>query len=165
MQAGYYNQMYNPLVPYQNRLGMYEQQQQMQMPYQGGQPNVPMQYQNNAQNAPNQQSFLKGRAVTSFDEAKASMIDLDGSLFVFTDVGNGKIYTKQIMLDGTAQLHTYSLNDTKPVEQSTESTQSVDMSNYVSKEELNNVVTGLLSQIEQFKQGMSSVPITKEVTE
>lgn len=29
------------------------------------------------QNAPNQQSFIKGRAVTSFDEAKASMIDDD----------------------------------------------------------------------------------------
>lgn len=55
-------------------------------------------------------SVLKGRPVTSYDEAKASMIDLDGSVFVFPDFGNGKIYTKQINLDGTATINTYSLD-------------------------------------------------------
>ena len=42
------------------------------------------------------QQFLKGRPVSSLEEARASMIDLDGSLFVFTDIANNKIYTKQI---------------------------------------------------------------------
>lgn len=55
------------------------------------------------------QNFIKGRPVVSIEEARASQIDLDGSLFVFTDIGNKKIYTKQINLDGTATLNTYSL--------------------------------------------------------
>jgi len=37
----------------------------------------------------------------------AFQIDLDGSLWVFTDVGNDKIYTKQINNDGTASFKTY----------------------------------------------------------
>lgn len=77
MAGTYYNpmggqQIYNPMTPYQNRLSQYEQQYpqyNMQNQMQG--------YQNMPQNAPNQQSYIKGRAVTSFDEAKASMIDND----------------------------------------------------------------------------------------
>lgn len=51
--------------------------------------------------------FLKCRPVSSKDEARACQIDLDGSLWVFTDLGNGKIYTKQINNDGTAAFKTY----------------------------------------------------------
>lgn len=51
--------------------------------------------------------FLKCRPVSSKDEARAYQIDLDGSLWVFTDVGNGKIYTKQVNNDGTATFKTY----------------------------------------------------------
>lgn len=60
------------------------------------------------QNSLNQ--FLKCRPVASKDEARACQIDLDGSLWVFTDVGNGKIYTKQINNDGTATFKTYIFN-------------------------------------------------------
>ena len=58
------------------------------------------------------QNYIKGRPVVSIDEARASQIDLDGSLYVFTDLGNKKIYTKQINLDGTASLNTYALVET-----------------------------------------------------
>lgn len=51
--------------------------------------------------------FLKCRPVSSKDEARAFQIDLDGSLWVFTDLGNGKIYTKQVNNDGTAAFKTY----------------------------------------------------------
>lgn len=54
-------------------------------------------------------NLVKCRAVTSIDEAKAAMIDLDGSMTIFTDLGHGKIYTKQINLDGTATLNSYAL--------------------------------------------------------
>lgn len=50
---------------------------------------------------------MKCRPVSSKQEAMASQIDLDGSLWVFTDIGNGKIYTKQINNDGTASFRTY----------------------------------------------------------
>lgn len=53
--------------------------------------------------------FLKCRPVSSKDEAKAYQIDLDGSLWVFTDVGNEKVYTKQVNNDGTATFKTYAL--------------------------------------------------------
>ncbi len=53
--------------------------------------------------------FLKCRPVSSKDEAKAYQIDLDGSLWVFTDLANGKIYTKQINNNGTATFQTYLL--------------------------------------------------------
>jgi len=43
---------------------------------------------------PAQQNFIKGRPVVSIDEARTSQIDLDGSLYVFPDLGNKKIYTK-----------------------------------------------------------------------
>lgn len=58
-------------------------------PYQNG---IPMQNQQ-AQQAP---PPLKGWQVSSQEEARRAMIDLDGSLFVFPDVSTGAIYTKQI---------------------------------------------------------------------
>ena len=36
---------------------------------------------------------------------------MEGSLHIFTDIGNKKIYTKQINLDGTATLNVYSLDN------------------------------------------------------
>lgn len=75
------------------------------------------------------QNYIKGRPVVSMEEARAAQIDLDGSLFVFTDIGNKKIYTKQINLDGTATLNTYSLvENVAPTE------------SYVTKTELENAI-------------------------
>ena len=64
------------------------------------------------------QMLLKGRPVVSIEEARAAQIDLDGSLHIFTDIGNKKIYTKQINLDGTATLNIYTLQEQQnPTEQ------------------------------------------------
>ena len=87
---------YNPYMQTQQR--GYPYPQQPQYPQQIGQMNQPM-----------QPAVLKGRAVTSYDEAKAAMIDLDGSIYIFPDINNRVIYTKQINLDGTASLNTYTL--------------------------------------------------------
>lgn len=57
-----------------------------------------------------QAGLLKGRVVTSIDEVRGAMIDLDGGIHVFPDPGNHKIYTKQINLDGTSTVNTYSLD-------------------------------------------------------
>ena len=43
-------------------------------------------------------SYLKGRPVLSVEEARASQIDLDGSLHVFTDIGNKKDLHETIKL-------------------------------------------------------------------
>lgn len=95
----------------QNRMNQLEAQYNNMFPQQYmQQPMQPMQMQQQMQVPQYQQQnvqTLKGRPVSNIDEAKASMIDLDGSLFVFPDVANGCIYTKQIMLDGTAEFKTY----------------------------------------------------------
>lgn len=83
--------------------------------------------------------FLKGRPVSSFEEARAAQVDFDGSLHIFTDIGNQKIYTKQINLDGTATLHTYQLMDGNSEEES-----HMQSTEYVTKEEFNQA----LSQIQ-----------------
>lgn len=96
------------------------------------------------QNVPQQTiQMIKCRPVSSYDEAKASMIDLDGSMFVFTDIANKKIYTKQILLDGSADLKTYVLQ-----EQNTEQNNN-DV--YVLKADFDNVINGLRNSIEEMK--------------
>lgn len=55
------------------------------------------------------QRLLKCYPVTSIDEARAAMVDVDGSVTVFTDLANGKIYTKAVDLNGLAILQTYEL--------------------------------------------------------
>jgi hypothetical protein len=72
---------------------------------------------NNSMNLQSQYQFLKCRPVSSKEEARAAQIDFDGSLWVFTDVGNGKIYTKQINNDGTATFKTYAFTkDENPIQ-------------------------------------------------
>ena len=56
-----------------------------------------------------QQPLLKGHPVSSLEEARATTIDFDGSVFFFPDLANKKIYTKQINLDGTATINMYEL--------------------------------------------------------
>lgn len=107
--AGYgfgpnYGYGYNPMMNTQQRLAAMEQQypQFAQQPVPGLSPQM-VQAQN--QNV----GFLKGRLVTGIDEARAAIIDFDGSIAVFPDISNNKIYTKQINLDGSAALKTYVL--------------------------------------------------------
>lgn len=109
--ANYYTGGYNPYIqnPYMQQNPMMNQQNRLQA--------LENQFynQNNNQVQQNNSFILKGRPVTSFDEAKASMIDLDGSVFIFPDFANGKIYTKQVMMDGTAPIKIYELNE--PIQQ------------------------------------------------
>jgi hypothetical protein len=83
--------------------------------------------------------FLKCRPVSSKDEARAFQIDLDGSLWVFTDLGNGKIYTKQVNNDGTATFKTYAFTKDENPYASTE---------YVTKEEFNKVIQALMATMQ-----------------
>lgn len=81
------------------------------------------------------QNYLKGRPVVSIEEARAAQIDLDGSLHIFTDVGNKKIYTKQINLDGTATLNVYQLieDTTTPA--------------YITREEFDKAIQSLRAEL------------------
>lgn len=70
----------------------------------------------------------------------AFQIDLDGSLWVFTDVGNQKIYTKQINTDGTASFNTYILAAEKKEEPSN--------SDFITREEFNRIIQSLITSIQ-----------------
>ena len=97
--------------------------------------------------------YIKCRPVSSKDEARACQIDLDGSLWVFTDLGNGKIYTKQINNDGTAAFKTYAfVKDENPYDSSTE---------YVTKEEFNKTIQTLVAAIHPAQQQSQNNSETK----
>lgn len=73
---------------------------------------------------------LKGRPVSSIDEARASSIDFDGTVFYFPDLANRCIYTKQINVDGTATLLMYELKEIPVASQP----------NFVTREEFENTI-------------------------
>lgn len=85
--------------------------------------------------------FLKCRPVSSKEEAIATQIDLDGSLWVFTDLGNQKIYTKKVRNDGTSEFNVYNRIEEQPF--------SFNTSEYVTKNEFNQVIKELLATIQQ----------------
>lgn len=79
---------------------------------------------------------LKGRQVASIEEARATSIDFDGSIFYFPDLANKRIYTKQIMPDGTAQLNLYELKMI-PIEQPTYT------GDFITRDEFNTALSEL----------------------
>lgn len=85
---------------------------------------------------------LKGRPVSSLDEARATSIDFDGSVFYFPDLANKRIYTKQINVDGTATLLMYELKELP-------SGVPEDSSNYITRQEFEQVIAQLKSALVQ----------------
>lgn len=130
--------MYNNLTqqtPYMSGYAMPQQYQRMMPEQTVQQPYV-------APVAMPQANYIKGRPVVSIDEARASQIDLDGSLYVFPDLGNKKIYTKQINLDGTASFNIFELS--APVE-------AAPTPVYVTKAELDDILASFKASLAQEK--------------
>ena len=92
------------------------------------------------------QAGLKGRLVSSLEEARATSIDFDGSVFYFPDLANKRIYTKQINMDGTATLCMYELRDLPIEKEISGLVPSVEK--FVTREEFEQV----LSQLHQLLQ-------------
>lgn len=90
------------------------------------------------------QTGLKGRLVTSLEEARATSIDFDGSVFYFPDLANKRIYTKQINIDGTASLYVYELREMPVVNEISGFVPSVEK--FVTREEFERVLAQLLPQ-------------------
>lgn len=89
------------------------------------------------------QPYLKGRLVSSLEEARATSIDFDGSIFYFPDLANRKIYTKQINLDGTATLNMYELRELPIVNEQ----QIFASTNFVTRDEFDSVVAQLKAML------------------
>lgn len=84
------------------------------------------------------QNGLKGRLVSSLEEARATSIDFDGSIFYFPDLANKRIYTKQINMDGTATLNVYELKETPMMNENPQMPQS--MNNFITRDEFEQVI-------------------------
>ena len=123
--------MNNPMLSQQQRLLQLEQQQNMMN--------------NNIMSSSYQQPqgiYLKGRAVTGIEEVRGTIIDQDGSLFIFPDIGHNKIYTKQINIDGTATINSFALEKT-PVQTEQK---------YVEVEQMNKIINDFNQQIQILQQ-------------
>ena len=118
--------MYNP----QSQYARYEPQ--MIMPQQSQQQN---------------QNGLKGRPVGSIDEARASMIDFDGTIFYFPHIDQQRIYTKKINLDGTSSLETYQKVDTP---QGTNDISTL-VNTFVTNDTFNRTINDLITQLNNLK--------------
>ncbi len=97
-------------------------------------------YQSYYRQAPPQVN-LKGRLVSSLEEARATSIDFDGSIFYFPDLANKRIYTKQINMDGTATLCMYELKEL-PIQRE-ESVLVPSVEKFVTREEFERVLAEL----------------------
>ena len=89
---------------------------------------------------------LKGRPVSSIDEARASSVDFDGTVFYFPDLANKCIYTKQINLDGTATLLMYELKEIPVPAQP----------NFITREEFENTIAQLKNSLATAPQSPST---------
>ena len=85
---------------------------------------------------------LKGRPVTGLEEVRAAAVDFDGTVSFFPDLANGKIYTKQCNVDGTASLNMYELKEipTSP---------AINTNTFVTREEFNQAMATLKSVLAQ----------------
>lgn len=110
---------------------------------------------------PQQQTMLKGRPVANEEEANAAMIDFDGSMFVFPDKAHGKIYTKQLGLDGNIIFHRYSIDQPEavaPVPQQQPSTQEpIDLSGYVLKEDVEKAFSEMQDKLSRLEQRLANM--------
>jgi len=107
-----YNNLYNPVQnPFGQPSSMNNTQQrinQLQQQYSQPIPQQQPQYQ------PIQpQAQFKVRIVSNIDEVNSTMVDFDGSLNLFLDFANKKIYTKQLNNNGLADVNIYSLDINK----------------------------------------------------
>ena len=90
---------------------------------------------------------LKGRPVSSIEEARATQIDFDGSLFIFPDIANKKIYTKQISMDGNVILNMYEL---KPIP-------SAVNGDFITREEFEKAITSIKEALIKTEQTQQEV--------
>ena len=79
---------------------------------------------------------LKGRPVSGLEEVRAAAVDFDGTVSFFPDLANGKIYTKQCNVDGTASLNMYEIKEI-PV------SSEAGPNSYVTRDEFNNAMSAL----------------------
>lgn len=87
------------------------------------------------QNILQQPITLKGRPVSGIEEVRAATVDFDGTVSFFPDLANGRIYTKQCNMDGTAALNMYELKEIP--------TNDMNNQSYVTRTEFNQAMAAI----------------------
>lgn len=85
---------------------------------------------------------LKGRPVSGLEEVRAAAVDFDGTVSFFPDLANGKIYTKQCNVDGTASLNMYELKEIPTA-------LPINSTNYITRDEFNQTMSALKQVLAQ----------------
>lgn len=103
-------------------------------------------------------TVLKGRPVSNIEEANAAMIDFDGSLFVFPDKAHGKIYTKQLGLDGNIIFNVYTQENAAPAQAmpigipQEQAQQPITLEGYAKMEDIEKALAPLQEKINRLEQ-------------
>lgn len=85
---------------------------------------------------------LKGRPVSSIEEARAAVIDFDGMINYFPDVANKRVYTKQFNVDGTAAFSAYELKEIP----NTMETAQIETNQFITREEFEAAMAQLRAE-------------------
>lgn len=146
------NEPYNNEVAQQRAFNMNQRNNMMGMNQ--NMPTSPYMGQISNQNSMgvNNMQAIYGRPVSGVEEARACMIGFDGSLYVFPDIAHGKIYTKQTLLDGTAEFLTYNLVvEEQPKQEEPKTTVKADNSKYVLKKDFDKAIKTLKTELQEVK--------------
>ena len=134
---------------------MYQNQQQNPYGYYNTQPQT---YYPRTSGIPqNPQMLLKGRPVSSIEEVKATPIDFDVSIFLFPDISNKRIYTKQVGMDGSAILQLYELKEipfSDPI--------ALAPDDFVTRNEFNEVISQLKQALTPIAEAVAAAAAEKE---
>lgn len=100
---------------------------------------------------------LKGRPVSSLEEARATSIDFDGSIFFFPDIANRRIYTKQINMDGTSSLNVYEYKEISMADPGYVTRQEFNSA----LEEIRSILNAQLQPREEIVQQQQQMPVAQ----
>lgn len=137
-QSGYVNPY---AQTYNNQQAQLQQMQQQQF-------QQPLQNQMQQSQTLNQE-VLKGKRVSTLEEAKASTIEFDGSTFYFPSVDSKSIYTKQVGLDGNVSVLEYKLAANVTDKKEETQTNNVDYIGIIEKQ--NTIIEGLNNRLSQLE--------------
>lgn len=110
---------------------------------------------------PSAASLIRGRPVANEQEANAAEIDYDGSLFVFLDKAHGRIYTKQLGLDGNILFNRYAL-EVPPMASQEPAMASHPPTGYVYMGDLEQRLLEAHRRLEELEQRLSNITEIKD---
>ena len=156
MQYGspYFEQPFQQIQPYQDRLAQLQNSYQQAMPYGQAQIQQPM------QQVP-QIPMLQGQMVDGIDTVKAKDVDMSGNPVYYPKTDGTEIYRKQLQADGRSRIFVYRLINPEEQQQPKAEEKPIDIEAMFNQ--LRNDVCSEISEIKSmFPTQMSGTPEPKQ---